>query len=132
MKRGIGIDLVEISRIENSIKRPGFLKRWFGDRELAEYKSRGGKVSYIAANFCAKEAFSKAIGTGIRGFELREVELLRDALGKPYLNFSGKAAEIVDGLGVGFETSVSHTKDYAIAVVEAYEIANAKENLECE
>lgn len=124
MKRGIGIDLVEIERIENSIKRRGFLARWFGDRELAEYKSRGGRVSYIAANFCAKEAFSKAIGTGIRGFELREVELLRDALGKPYLVLSGKAAEIAASLGVEFETSVSHTKQYAVAVVEAF----AKEN----
>lgn len=120
MKCGIGIDLVEISRVESSIKRPNFLKRYFGDRELAEYESRGGRPSYIAANFCAKEAFSKAIGTGIRGFELREVELLRDPLGRPYLVFSGKAAEIVNRLGVEFQTSVSHTRQYAVAVVEAF------------
>lgn len=121
MKRGIGIDLVEIIRIERSIGRPNFLTRWFGERELAEFRARGERPAYIAANFCAKEAFSKAIGTGLRGFELREVELLRDALGKPYLVFSGRAAEMVEALGLEFETSVSHTASYAVAVVAAYE-----------
>lgn len=120
MKRGIGIDLVEIGRIEKSMGNPNFLTRWFGRRELAEYETRGGKTSYIAANFCAKEAFSKAVGTGLRGFELREVELLRDPLGKPYLVFSGAAAGIVEDMGLEFETSVSHTQSYAVAVVAAY------------
>lgn len=120
MKRGIGIDLVEIERIEKSIQNPRFLTRFFGERELLEYKARGGRSSYIAANFCAKEAFSKSIGTGIRGFELKEVELLRDDLGKPYLVFSGSAARIVDKMGLAFEVSASHTRQYAVAVVEAY------------
>lgn len=120
MKRGLGIDLVEIERIKKSIGNPHFLTRWFGGRELAEYESRGLRPSYIAANFCAKEAFSKAIGTGIRGFELREVELLRDELGKPYLVFSGGAAELVRNLGLEFETSISHTAKYSVAVVAAY------------
>lgn len=119
---GIGIDLVEIARIEKSVANPRFLTKLFGGRELAEYKTRGGKSSYIAANFCAKEAFSKAIGTGIRGFSLCEVELLRDRLGKPYLAFTGEAAKIVKSMGLGFETSVSHTKEYAVAVVQAYSI----------
>lgn len=120
MKCYIGIDMLEIERVEKSIRNKRFLTRFFGARELAEYAARGGKSNYIAANFCAKEAFSKAIGTGIRGFELREVELLRDGFGKPYLVFTGSAAEIVGRLNLEFETSVSHTKQYAVAVVQAF------------
>lgn len=126
-KHGLGIDLVEIPRIESSLKRFNFLTRCFGEHEIEEYKSRGSKASYIAANFCAKEAFSKAIGTGIRGFDLREVELLRDSMGKPYIAFSGRAAEMVKRLGFEFEVSVSHTKHYAVAVVEAYYIEKETE-----
>jgi len=116
---GIGIDLIEIERIEKSMAKTRFLTRFFGEGELSEYRARGKRSSYIAANFCAKEAFSKAIGTGIRDFELKEVELLRDHLGKPYLVFSGRAAKLVEEMGLTFETSVSHTKHYATAVVSA-------------
>lgn len=120
MSIGLGVDLVEIPRIKKSLSNPHFTGRFFGPGELAEYMSRGDKASYIAANFCAKEAFSKALGTGVRGFSLREVELLRDALGKPYFSFSGNAAEIVKQRNLDFEVSVSHTKQYAVTVVIAY------------
>lgn len=119
---GIGVDLLEIKRMEKSAARGRFLTRFFGANELSEYRDRGERSSYIAANFCAKEAFSKAIGTGVRGFELKEVELLRGDLGKPHLVFSGKAAEIVKSMGLEFEASVSHTRHYAVAVVAANRI----------
>lgn len=121
MKKGVGIDLIEIERIRKSVSNPRFLTRCFGSGELLEYEARGGKINYIAVNFCAKEAFSKAIGTGVRGFRLKEVQLLRDGLGKPYLKLSGNAAKIAEQLGLDFEASVSHTKDYAVAIVEAHE-----------
>jgi holo-[acyl-carrier protein] synthase len=113
--RGIGIDMLEINRIRKSAINPRFLSRVFGERELAIYKERGSPASFLAANFCAKEAFSKAVGTGIRGFELKDVQLLRDNLGKPYLSLSGKA-KILAG-NMDFDVSVSHTKEHAIAVV---------------
>lgn len=122
MKRGVGIDLIEIDRIKKSVLNPNFLTRWFGGDEILEYNARGGKINYIAANFCAKEAFSKAIGTGIRGFGLKEVQLLRDGLGKPYLKLSGDAEKIAERLGLEFEASISHTKHYAVAIVEAYSV----------
>jgi holo-[acyl-carrier protein] synthase len=115
MNRGLGVDMLEINRIEKSAFNPRFLSRVFGDRELAIYKERGKPASFLAANFCAKEAFSKAIGTGVRGFELKDVQLLRGELGKPYLELSGKAKILAKNMD--FEVSVSHTKEYAIAVV---------------
>jgi len=116
---GIGIDLIEIERIEKSMAKTRFLTRFFGEHEISEYRARGERSSYIAANFCAKEAFSKAIGTGIRSFALKEVELLRDSLGKPHLVFSGRAAKLVEDMGLAFEASVTHTKRYAAVVVIA-------------
>jgi holo-[acyl-carrier protein] synthase len=117
--RGIGIDMLEISRIQKSALNPRFLSRVFGEQELAIYEQRGKPASFLAANFCAKEAFSKAIGTGIRGFELKDVQLLRDEPGKPYLELYGKAKELAGNMN--FEVSVSHTKEHAIAIVICYQ-----------
>jgi holo-[acyl-carrier protein] synthase len=119
MNRGLGVDMLEINRLEKSALNPRFLSRVFGERELAVYKERGRPASFLAGSFCAKEAFSKAIGTGVRGFELKDVQLLRDELGKPYLALSGKAKELAGNLD--FEASVSHTKEHAIAIVIAYQ-----------
>lgn len=115
--RKIGIDMLEIDRIKKSAINPRFLSRVFGEQELDLYRGRGCPPSFLAANFCAKEAFSKALGTGIRGFELKEVQLLRGELGEPYLELSGKAKELAENLS--FEVSVSHTRENAIAIVIA-------------
>ena len=72
----------------------------------------------VAANFACKEAFSKAIGTGIRNFALNEVEILRDELGKPHISLSGDAKKLTDSLGItGLFVSISHSKRYAVANV---------------
>ncbi len=113
----VGIDLVEIKRIKNSIRNPRFCSRVLGKSEYAQLASRGFPVQSIAASFCAKEAFSKALGTGIRGFKLYEVELLREENGKPYLHLTGNAAQIASQQNKLFSVSVTHTKEYAAAVV---------------
>jgi len=115
-----GIDLIEIRRIRRALKNPRFLQRFFGLNEQAWLIAAGCQASSVAVNFCAKEAFSKVLGTGIRGFSLREVELLRDDLGKPYLHFTGRALELVQRSGLVFEASVSHTRHYAVANVIAF------------
>lgn len=121
MTLSTGVDIVEIARIQKSLSNPRFLTRLFGVSEQAQYLERGARASFAAGNFCAKEAFSKALGTGIRSFALAEVEVLRDGLGKPYFVFSGKAEQLVRSCGKCFEVSISHTKDYAVAFVVAYE-----------
>ncbi|MBQ4245177.1 MAG: holo-ACP synthase [Clostridia bacterium] len=116
----IGIDSVEISRIEKSIQSESFVKRVFGGEELAELEARNMPPESAAACFCAKEAFSKAIGTGVRGFELKEVQVLHNDMGKPYLVFGGDAKKIVNELGYGFDISITHTDTAATAVVIAF------------
>lgn len=115
-----GIDLVEIERIKKSIKNERFLKRIFSDSEILLFNERGNNPAVIAANFCVKEAFSKSIGTGIRGFSLNEISVLRDGLGAPYMEFTGRAKEIVSKMGLTFSVSITHTDLYASAIVVAY------------
>ena len=82
---GIGTDIIEISRIKKNLESERFLKRIFTDNEIKYFESRGMKRESIAATFSAKEAISKAVGTGIRGFKFNDIEVLRDEKGRPYV-----------------------------------------------
>ena len=110
---GIGTDIIEISRIEKSIKSEAFLKRVFSERERELIEKKGAPGA--AANFAAKEAFSKALGTGVRGFSLCEVEVLREDNGKPYIALSGRAEKLMGKRKI--EVSLSHTDSLALAFV---------------
>lgn len=118
----IGIDSIEIDSIENSIKSSRFVERVYGELELSELELCGEsqKSQRFAALFAAKEAFSKALGTGIRGFSLNEVEVLHEENGKPYLYLSGNAKELAQKTGYNFEISITHTKSVATAIVIGY------------
>lgn len=120
MRITTGIDLVEISRIRNSLRNPRFLTRVFSSDEQEFLLAKKDMAASAAANFAAKEAFSKALGTGVRRFELAEVSVLRDDLGAPYLKLEGKAKEIAQKQNLCFSVSLTHTKEYASAVVVAY------------
>ncbi|MEF9853900.1 MAG: holo-ACP synthase [Hydrogenoanaerobacterium sp.] len=122
MTLNTGIDMIEIKRIEHSMQNKGFIKRVFSQEEQVLLDGRFGSASIqtAAANFAAKEAFAKAMGSGISGFALNEVSLLRDELGKPYYVFDGAALELVNKNGFTFSVSVTHTKEYAAAVAVAY------------
>ena len=114
----IGIDMTTVSRIEKSCRKESFRNHVFTQAELDLFFNREKpKYSSLAANFAAKEAFSKALGTGIRDFNINEIEILRDELGAPYFNFYGKAAEIVFRNGYKAKVSLSHEGDSAIAMV---------------
>lgn len=118
MIAGAGLDLAELSRIARLVERHADLSRVYGPEELRLLQRRRSTGSY-AANFCAKEAFAKALGTGIRGFCLSEVELLRGPKGEPYLHLTGRARGIAEARGLRFHVSVTHTREYAAAVVIA-------------
>ncbi|MBR5520364.1 MAG: holo-ACP synthase [Oscillospiraceae bacterium] len=114
----IGIDMTTVSRIEKSCEKDSFRRFVFSEKELAVFFDREKpKYASLAANFAAKEAFGKALGTGVRGFDLNEVEILRDEMGAPYFNFYGRAAEIMLAGGYTARVSLSHEKDTAIAMV---------------
>ena len=116
----VGTDIIEIERIKNSMKNKNFFKYVFGDEEYEMLKSKFFSPKSVAVNFCAKEAFFKSIGTGIRGYGLKNVQILRDGLGKPYFKFSGKVSEEVQSNGYKFSVSLSHSQEYAIATVLCY------------
>ena len=93
---GIGTDIIEIERIYNAVKENEmFLKKVFTDRELDQYNMNKLRIESVAGNFAAKEAISKAIGTGFRGFKLSDIEVLRDSLGKPIVKLSTKVEDII-------------------------------------
>jgi len=116
---GTGIDIVEIERIEKAIRRnKKFIHRFFTENEIEYFKSRKNRTEVIAGNFAAKEAFSKAVGTGIRNFTLNDIEVLRDSLGKPYIRLYNGAFEYAGRLGItAVHVSISHCKEYAVASV---------------
>ena len=116
---GLGLDLCDIARIRRAMSHtPRFCQRILGEREYAQLAARGFPAQSVAASFAAKEAFAKAMGTGVRGFALREVAVLRDPLGRPYLALSGRAAAL--GEGWRFAVSLTHTQTTAGAVVTAW------------
>lgn len=114
----VGIDSVEIERIERSLKNESFLTKVFSEKERVLFVSKRMKAETIAANFAAKEAFSKSLGTGLIGFSLNEVSVLRDGQGAPYLELTGRAEKLAKDKS--FTVSITHTETTATAVVIAY------------
>ena len=113
----IGVDIIEIYRIKELLeKNPRFLERTFTDKEIEFFKNKGLKAETVAGNFAAKEAISKSIGTGIRKFNLRDIEVLRDELGKPIVKTYNNFKQICIDYSISeIKVSISHCKDYAIA-----------------
>ena len=113
--------MLSTQRMKKSIKSETFIKRVFSKEEHALFESKNNNIETITANFCVKEAFSKAIGTGIRGFSLNEVYALRDEKGMPYLVLTGNAEKVAKEMGLShFSVSISHDNGFAIAQVLAY------------
>lgn len=114
-----GIDVIEIARIQRTLDDFGerFLHRVYTGYERERYRDR---VPELAARFAAKEATSKALGTGIRGIRWREMEVVSNRRGKPILVLHGQAAERAATLGLySFDVSLTHSRTEAIAFVVA-------------
>ncbi len=113
----LGIDIVEIPRIEEAIARWGeaFLRRVYTDTELSLYRQ---KPSSLAARFAGKEAVMKLLGTGWIGVRWKDIEILSHSSGKPLLNIYGRAQAKAKRLGLKeIAISLSHCREYAIASV---------------
>ena len=116
MIKGIGTDIIEVERIAKAIQKKYFLKKAFSDSEINLAKSKG--ASFFAGNFAVKEAFVKALGIGFRGIELRDIEVLRDSFGKPYIRISNKENTLLKGIDEDLiNVSISNTKSLAVAMV---------------
>lgn len=118
---GIGTDIVQIERIQRSLNRHGeaFARRILGNAELDEFRQSAQPANYLAKHFAAKEAMSKALGTGFRdGLSLRHICVIHDKLGRPGLVCDGKADELLRTLGIGnCYLSLADEREYAIAFV---------------
>jgi len=114
--KGTGIDIVEVARIKRMMDRYGdkFFERILTGKEIAYCKSFVNAEVHFAGRFASKEAYSKAIGTGIsRNFGWKDIEILNDERGKPYINHTVEN----EYSKLRFDISISHTKDYGCAVV---------------
>ena len=119
---GIGTDIISINRIKNSLKKKNFINRIFNEKEILKCKNINNCFNCFAKRFAAKEAFSKALGTGIsNGISFHEIIVLNNKSGKPYINIIGKTKKVLNkkfkGKKSKFSLSLSDEKKYAVAFV---------------
>lgn len=116
MIAGIGLDIVDIARIEKAARNILFYTKNFTESEIALIKSRANGAETAAGNFAAKEAVLKCLGCGIFDMPLSDIEVLREQTGRPYVNLHGKAKEKAIELGIRkMHISISHTGGFAAA-----------------
>ncbi|MDO8849065.1 MAG: holo-ACP synthase [Coriobacteriia bacterium] len=117
MINGLGVDIVEIDRMREALKRrPRMKERLFSEEEREYCDKRNKPEIHYAMRFAAKEAVLKALGTGFSGMRFRDVEVVRDERGRPIPKLSGKAAEVAEAAGVvEMHLSLSYTRTNAVA-----------------
>ena len=119
---GIGTDIVNINRIRNSLKNKKFINRIFNEKEISKCKKINNSINCYAKRFAAKEAFSKALGTGIsNGINFNEIVILNKKSGKPYINIIGQTKKILEQKFKRKKSKISLSltdeKKYAVAFV---------------
>ncbi len=118
---GIGTDIVDVKRIKKMKSIDSFAKKILGDNEYLKFSklSESKKIFFIAKQFAGKEAFAKAIGTGISGdINFKTIEILRNDEGKPMFKFADKTQLLIHNLGIAHShVSLSDEKEYALAFV---------------
>ena len=119
---GVGTDIIRVNRIKQSLKNKLFLTRIFSDEEIIKCNRTKKNSNCLAKRFAAKEAFSKALGTGIsRGINFNEIVVLNEKSGKPYIKLINKTKKIVERKLkkkiYKISLSIADEKDYAVAFV---------------
>lgn len=110
---GVGTDLIEIERVKKACEKEAFLLRVYTENER---RQADGRPSVLAGTFAVKEAVAKVLGTGFRTFMPKDVEVLRDELGKPYVVLHGNAKVLAEEKKIRrIEVSISDTKDMVMA-----------------
>jgi holo-[acyl-carrier protein] synthase len=119
MVRGIGVDITNVARFIRWCGDDRLLARFFHPAEIGDCRrQKTAGAMALAARFAAKEAFGKALGTGLRGFRLNEVQVVNDRLGKPSLVLHGRALRVFEAAGGGIvHLSLAHERENAVAMV---------------
>ena len=118
MIKGVGVDIVEVARIEQALSRRGdqFAEKILSSSELLDYDTAPSKKQFLAKRFAMKEAFSKALGTGMRGgLSFNQISIGHDALGKPLITLSQDIEHLISGVSI--HVSVSDEKNTVVAFV---------------
>ena len=119
---GVGTDIIRVNRLKKSLKKKLFLSRIFNEEEIIKCKRTKKNLNCFAKRFAAKEAFSKALGTGIsKGINFNEIIVLNEKSGKPYIKLINKTKKIVGRKlkkkKYKISLSIADEKDYAVAFV---------------
>jgi|TARA_B100001059_G_scaffold217340_1_gene236502 holo-[acyl-carrier protein] synthase len=119
---GIGTDIISVDRIKNSLKNKDFIQRIFNKKEILKCKKINNSINCYAKRFAAKEAFSKALGTGIsNGISFNEIVILNKKSGKPYINVINQTKKTLNKKfkrkKLKISLSLSDEKKYAVAFV---------------
>jgi holo-[acyl-carrier protein] synthase len=116
---GIGVDVVHVRRLERWAAVPGLFERYFHPEELADARSRGHAANLsLAARFAAKEAFGKALGTGLAGIVLKDIQVVNHHNGRPGIRLYGSAQAALERTGADrIHVSLTHERDNAIAMI---------------
>ena len=119
---GVGTDIIQVNRLKKSLKKKLFLSRIFNEEEIKKCKRTKKNLNCFAKRFAAKEAFSKALGTGIsKGINFNEIVVLNEKSGKPYIKLINKTKKIVERKLkkkiYKISLSIADEKDYAVAFV---------------
>ena len=117
---GIGVDIIENKRIKNSLKNTKFKIRVYDNKELKQSNLSKNKVNYFSKRFAAKEAFTKALGTGFRkNLNFKDIVIMNDTMGKPYYLITNKITKIIQKRfkvsNFDCFLSISDEKDYSTA-----------------
>ena len=117
---GIGVDIIENKRIKNSLKNTKFKIRVYDNKELKQSNLTKNKVNYFSKRFAAKEAFTKALGTGFRkNLNFKDIVIMNDTMGKPYYLITNKITKIIQKRfkvnNFDCFLSISDEKDYSTA-----------------
>jgi holo-[acyl-carrier protein] synthase len=124
MVTGVGIDIVRVQRLKRWLSSPGLLERYFHPQEIEACLSKGkGDAHSLAARFAAKEAFGKALGTGLAGIVLKDIIIINSHNGRPEIQLVNTALGALENLGANrVHLSLTHEHEYAAAMVVLEEI----------
>lgn len=122
---GIGVDVVHVDRLARWLKIPGLPERYFHPEELSSALARGSRIAgrsaaalSLAARFAAKEAFGKALGTGLAGIVLKDIKVVNRYNGQPEIKVFGTALAALQKCKAGrIHVSLTHERDNAIAMI---------------
>jgi len=119
MITGIGIDMIEVKRMERWLDKSSLLKRYFNPQEITlAFSRKKSAAQTLAARFAAKEAFGKALGTGLAGIELKDIIVINSDNGKPDIKLTGTAENKFEKSGANkVHLSITHERENAIAMI---------------